>query len=145
MNIFLRFFSCFKKVPLDNNPNGLFYKNKGKPISKDGVNQVLVVLSAKALYGNPNPVKLSTRVAKHEGTIWYDLTNIKWQTVKVDKVGWEIIDNPPISFSRYRHQLQQVIPKNDGCINKILKYINIKESKTLFLCWLVSCFIQEPD
>ena len=121
--------------------NGLFYRNTNKPISKDGVKQVLAVLSAKALYENPNPVKLSTRVAEHDGAFWYDLTNIKWQSVKIDKGGWEIANNPPILFSRYRHQLQQIVPKTGGNINKILNYVNIKESKTLFLCWLVSCFI----
>jgi len=121
--------------------NGLFYRNTGKPISKDGVKQVLAVLSSKALYDNPDPIKLSTRVAEHDGAFWYDLSNKTWQAVKIDKDGWEIADHPPILFARYRHQLQQIIPKKGGDINKILAYVNIKESKTLFLCWLASCFI----
>ena len=123
------------------NPNGLFYRHTGKPISKDGVKQVLAVLSSKALFDNPDPITLSTRIAEHEGAFWYDLSNKTWQAVKIDNSGWEITDNPPVLFSRYRHQLQQALPKHGGNINKILNYVNIKESKTLFLCWLVSCFI----
>ena len=121
--------------------NGLFYKNSGKPISKDAVKQVQGVLSAKALYDNPNPVKLSTRVAKHDGAFWYDLTNTNWQAVRITADGWDIIDNPPILFSRYRHQIQQSAPIKGGNIRKILDYVNIKENKTLFLCWLISCFV----
>lgn len=44
-------------------------------------------------------------------------------------------------FRRYRHQSAQVIPQSDGDIHKILQYINMKENHTLFLCWLVSCFV----
>jgi 5S rRNA maturation endonuclease (ribonuclease M5) len=121
--------------------NGLFYRNTSKPISKDSVKQVLAVLSSKALFENPDPIKLSTRVAESDGAFWYDLSNKNWQTVKIGKDGWEVSDNPPILFSRYRHQLEQVLPKSGGDINKILNYVNIKNGKTLFLCWLVSCFI----
>ncbi len=121
--------------------NGLFYRNTAKPISKDGVKQVLAVLSAKALYDNQTPLKLSTRIAEHDETFWYDLTNAQWQAIKITKDGWEVVYNPPILFNRYRHQTPQSIPKKGGNINKILDYVNIKENKTLFLCWLVSCFI----
>jgi 5S rRNA maturation endonuclease (ribonuclease M5) len=121
--------------------NGLFYKNTTKPINKDGVKQVQAVLSAKALYDNPSPVKLSTRIAAHEGVFWYDLANVQWQAIKISADGWEAIDNPPILFSRYRHQIPQIIPKKGGNINKIMDYVNLKENKTLFLCWSVSCFV----
>jgi hypothetical protein len=45
--------------------NSLFYRGHGKPISKDAIKQVIGVLSAKALFDNPDPVKLSVRVAEH--------------------------------------------------------------------------------
>lgn len=121
--------------------NGLYYKNIGKPISKEAVKQVLATLSAKALYENPNPVKLSVRIAEHDNAFWYDLTNANWQAVKINAGGWVVVDNSPILFNRYRHQAQQTIPNRGGDINKIFDYVNIKENKTLFLCWLVSCFI----
>ena len=140
--------------------SGLFYRNTGKSISKDSVKQVLATLSAKALYDNPNPVKLPVRIAENvvpqrnagaEGdfceakalnnAFWYDLTNTKWQAIKITTGSWELIDNPPILFNRYRHQVQQTMPNKGGNINKILNYVNIEENKILFLCWLVSCFV----
>lgn len=121
--------------------NGVFYKETRKPISKDGVKQVIAITSAKALYDNPQPTRLSTRTAEHDGALWYDLTNPNWQVLKVSSDGWEIVDNPPILFARYRHQIQQTTPIKGGNIRKILDYVNISGNDTLFLCWLVSCFV----
>jgi len=121
--------------------NGQFYNASGKPISKDAIKQTIGVLSAKALYDNPDPVKLSTRAADRDGTFWYDLTNTDWQAVKITTEGWEVENSPPILFHRYRHQIQQTLPKKGGNIRKMLDYVTIKGNETLFLCWLVSCFV----
>ena len=120
---------------------GLFYNVYGQPISSDAIKQVLGACSAKAMYDNPNPVSLSVRVAEHDGEFWYDLTNNDWQAIRVSKDGWFIENEPPILFDRFRHQSPQAIPTKGGNINKILGYVNLKENKTLFLCWLVSCFV----
>jgi len=120
---------------------GLYYNAYGQPISNDAIKQVLGACSAKAMYDNPNSVSLSVRVAERDNEFWYDLTNNDWQAVKISKNGWCIENEPPILFNRFRHQSQQIIPKNGGNINKILDYVNLKDNKTLFLCWLVSCFV----
>ena len=132
---------------------GLGYKEVGKVFSEDAVKQVISVLLAKAKFDNPIPITLSSRVAKDaddSGCIWYDLSNPAWQAVKIMPNGWEIVNNPPILFNRYRHQLAQISPlhgknnaNNSDNLRKILHHINIKGQETLFLCWLVSCFI--PD
>ena len=101
----------------------------------------LGVLSAKVLFDNPHPVKLSTRVAEHDGAYWYDLTNRTRQAVKITGRGWEIVDNPPLIFERHNHQAPQATPVKDGDIRKILKYINLKDNTTLFLCDLISKFL----
>lgn len=123
--------------------NGLYYKEKNKPIRKESLTQAIAVLSAKAIFDNEKAIPLSTRVAKTENVFWYNLSNPKWQAVKITADCWEVEDNPPILFNRYRHQKSQVAPKSSGDINKIFDYLNIKEYHTLFLCWLVSCFV--PD
>ena len=122
--------------------NRLFYNEYGKPISKDALKQASSVLSAKALYDNPVPVKLSTRVAEHDGAFWYDLTNKNWSIIKITGEGWEVVEHDPtLIFERHNHQSPQTIPRKGGDIQKILQYINIKENKTLFLCDLISKFI----
>lgn len=123
--------------------NGLYYKHAKKPVKKDSLTQALAVLSAKAKFDCKETITLSNRVAKKDNCFWYDLSNSQWQVVKITEDGWHIDDNPPILFNRYRHQIPQIYPNQNGDINRILKYINIKHNHTLFLCWLVCCFV--PD
>lgn len=123
--------------------NGLYYKETNKPIRKESLAQATAILSAKARFDNKETIPLSTRVAKTEDAFWYSLSNRQWQAVKITPDGWKVDDNPPILFKQYRHQLPQVAPTSNGDIYKIFNYLNIKEYHTLFLCWLISCFI--PD
>lgn len=121
--------------------NGLYFKQTGVPIKTVNLTSVIEILSSKALFDNKEDFSLYERVAKNEDAFWYDLTNNDWQAVTITTDGWKINDNPPILFRRYRHQNPQSNPRTNGNISKLLKYINIKQRKTLFLCWVVSCFI----
>jgi hypothetical protein len=121
--------------------SGLYYRETGRAINNDAVVQVLTVLSAKARFDDPNTIQLSTRVAERDGAFWYDLTNEQWQAVKITSDGWAVSDSPPILFTRYRHQAAQPLPQPGGDVRKIARHINLKDQRTLFLCWLVSCFI----
>ena len=121
--------------------NGLYYTTEKKPVKKESLSQAKEVLKSKAIYENEIDVPLETRVAKCDDAIWYDLVNDKWEAVKITTDGWELMDNPPILFRRFRHQNSQVHPSAEGDIKRILKYINLQENHTLFLCWLVCCFV----
>lgn len=121
----------------------LFRNKKGYTPKKESVSQAISALSANALYEIKERTPLSVRVAKTDETFWYDLSNSDYQAVKITADGWSIEDNPPELFVRLRHQIPQVLPKSNGDIYKIFDYININENKTLFLCWMISCFI--PD
>lgn len=121
--------------------NGLYYTTEKKPVKKESLSQAKEVLKSKAIYENEIDVPLETRAAKCDDAIWYDLVNDKWEAVKITADGWELMDNPPILFRRFRHQNSQVHPSAEGDIKRILKYINLQENHTLFLCWLVCCFV----
>ena len=121
--------------------HGLHYKDTGKAANSDAVAQVLAVLSAKARFDRPEAITLSTRTAERDGITFYDLSNEKWQAIRITAGGWIVCDNPPIMFTRYRHQSAQVTPTPGGDMSRILKYIPLTRYSTLFLCWLVSCFI----
>jgi len=58
---------------------------------------------------------LHNRVAWHDNAIWYDLTNEKWQVVRIDENGWDILPGTPIPlFRRFDHQRPQVLPIRDN-------------------------------
>ena len=105
---------------------------------------ILSVLEGKACFEG-SEIKLHDRVAWHGDEIWYDLTNSKWQVVKISKDSWEIIDNPPTIFKRYPHHKEQVTPIKNGDVKLFLNYINVvnPEHQLLLLVFLISCFI--PD
>lgn len=121
----------------------LYYQETKRPIRAESLSQVVSILSANAKFSNKKSIRLFNRVALHDGAFWYDLTNPAWQTVKVTADGWEVNGSPSILFNRYRHQNEQVLPQHNGDISKIFQYVNVKEFRTLFLSWLVSCFVPE--
>lgn len=121
----------------------LFYQETQRPIRAESLSQVVSILSANAKFSNKESIRLFNRVALHDGAFWYDLTNPVWQAVKVMADGWEVNGSPPILFNRYRHQNEQVLPQHSGDISRIFQYINVKEFRTLFMCWLITCFVPE--
>ena len=73
----------------------LFYDKKGnKVVNSESITNAIQVLHAKAEYcGQTFP--LSLRVAWHNGDIYYDMTNDKWQYVSVSKEdteGWQLVN-----------------------------------------------------
>lgn len=102
----------------------------------------LNVFEGKALYDGKE-YTLQNRVAWQNKEIWYDLTNEKWQAIRITPDGWLIVNEPPILFRRYSHQLPQVIPQREGNVDLIWDFVNIKgeQHKILYLVRLISCFI----
>ncbi len=114
------------------------------PLGSEALKSIIAVLEGKAIFEGPK-IKLSNRAALHENELWYDLTNEKWQAVRINKDGWNIIEKPPILFTRYSHNKSQVMPSKEGDVKLFLNYINITdaEQRLLLLVFLVSSFI--PD
>lgn len=121
----------------------IFYKKVRKVICKDSLTQAIAVLTADARFGDKPVIPLANRVARGGSDFWYDLTDKDWSAVKVNSEGWSVVEDVPKLFCRYRHQAPQTMPHSGGELNKIFQYINMTDYKTLFLCWLVSCFV--PD
>jgi hypothetical protein len=115
-----------------------------KPLSGEVMKSTLGVLEGKAFFEGPK-IKLQNRVAWHDDVLWYDLTNEKYESVRLDTNGWKIIDRTPIIFKRYSHHKAQVLPIENGDIKLFLKYVNITDEahQLLLLVFIVSCFI--PD
>ena len=126
----------------------IYYDTFKKTPKNESVIQAINCISSQARFNllendEEELVKLSTRVAKDNNGIWYNLCDRKWRTVRITADGWNIVDKSPLLFRRYKHQLPQIEPTENGNVQLILKYFNIQNNQTLFLCWLISCFI--PD
>lgn len=121
----------------------LFYSNVKRPIRQEFLSQVINTLSAQARFGSKERIRLFNRVALCGSDFWYDLCNTDGQAVKVSANGWEVRKDTPILFHRYRHQKEQVLPRENGDVSRIFRYVNVKEFQMLFLCWLITCFVPE--
>ena len=91
-----------------------------------------------ALYkGLEKPVFV--RVAEHDGRIYIDLCNEKWQVVEVDAAGWRVIDHSPVMFRRAKAMLELPTPVAGGSIELLRAFIPIEDRDfVLVVAWLVA-------
>lgn len=111
-----------------------YYQQTEKSPNSEAVRQALGVIEAKAVFDGPEH-KLNLRVAEYDGAIWYDLANEKWQAVKITADGWEVVDDPPIMFRRFKNTAPQVLPERGGCLELLKRYINFKNDNDWLLMY----------
>lgn len=113
---------------------------ENKSPNSDALNQALNVIEAMAVYDG-ECIKLSNRVAEHDGCFYYDLAD--GRVVRITKYSWDVIDNFPILFKRYSHQQRQVEPKRGGDIERLFRFINVSEElhRLLSLVSAISCIV----
>jgi hypothetical protein len=122
----------------------LMWQKEKKAPGTEGLNSALTVLQGKAQMEGKQYI-LYNRVAPAEDGFWMDMTNEKWQAIKVDANGWRIVDDPPILFRRYSHQLPLVEPVLGGDPWRLLAYFNISkddnDTRLIVMCVCASYFV----
>ena len=112
----------------------------GSSFGNETIKTAKKILEAKA-FDSKNSINLSVRVAEDQNdNYWYDLGE---KAVMINKDKWEIVNEPPIIFRRFKHQKPQVTPQNKGLIDNISKFINVKNDydRILLRVYTISCFI----
>ena len=123
----------------------LYYENENKVANTEALTNAVQVLQAKAEYRG-DTIPLYLRVAGYHGNIFFDLTNEKWQCVKITKECWQILDQTPTPmFMRY-NQTAQVQPNRDyepDIFDRFLQLTNLKkeEDRILLKVYIISLFI----
>jgi hypothetical protein len=125
----------------------LYYESESKITGSESVKNAIQILQSIAEQdGTTYP--LSLRMAWHDGDIYYDLTNDKWQCVRISKEGWELEDETPIPlFSRFNQTAQSEPDRNyeEDIFDRFLQLTNLKEEedRILLSVYVVTLFI--PD
>ena len=85
----------------------LFYEKNGtRWLIQSQYTNALRCIQAKAEYEGQT-IPLSFRVAWHDGDIYCDLSNDKWQCLKISEQNWEILNHIPSPiFVRYNQTAQ---------------------------------------
>lgn len=118
----------------------LLYSYEEKAPSTTAIYSALNILVAEA-NSNPTRYTLYNRVAPSEDGFWIDMCDSQWRAIKVTAQGWEIVENPPILFRRYSHQLPLTEPTH-GNPWRLLDFMNIdpsdQETRLTFLVDVIS-------
>jgi hypothetical protein len=110
---------------------GLYFHSQGQAAHSQGIQDALAVLEAKATFeGEQHAVYV--RVAGHDGKVYLDLANAKWQAVEIDAQGWRVVDNPPVRFWRPRGVLPLPDPKPGGSLANFKALLNVDDRGTMF-------------
>jgi DNA primase len=119
-----------------------FYRLYNTVPRAQALEDAICVLEARGLYGPEIPVY--GRLALHEGCIYVDLSNDKWEVVKISAQGWEILANSPVKFRRTNGMQPLARPVAGGRLDELLDYINVKPPEwKLLAAWLVCAL--NPD
>jgi hypothetical protein len=102
-----------------------FYKVTEKTPSAQSLQDALGVIEAKAIYdGDERHVYV--RVAEHEGSIYVDLGNDRWQAIEIDRHGWRIVNDPPVVFRRGKAMMALPTPQA-GSVGAFRRFANVTD------------------
>jgi len=119
-----------------------YYEETKRAPTMDAMNQAVSVMEMKAIYGGEEH-NLQLRVAEKDGAFYYDLSNKEWSIVKITPNHCEILQDPPLLFTRNKNMKAQAIPDFKGDLKLILNHVCIKneDDQIMYLIYLVTCLI----
>jgi hypothetical protein len=98
----------------------LLWQEHEKAPSGETLATAVNLLSSMAVFDGLE-CTLHLRVAWHEAALWYDLGD--WRAVKITPQGWEVVEQPPVLFRHFAHQLVQAEPQPGGDFRKLFDFI----------------------
>ena len=124
--------------------NGWVIEQLGRPVSPTTISDA--IRNVEGLKeGKVKKINLSTRVAKTDSAIFYDLGEYKCVKIDTTNGNVEIIQSPPL-FYIFPHQLPQCVPNLDAEpkeLFKLFELINIKDepNQLLLIAYILFSFI----
>jgi len=136
---------------------GEMYCNEGKTPNPTTVRAAISVLSNIAKRRGVRCM-LYNRVAPDPNGdgFWIDMCDENWRAIHVTDKGWEIADDPPTLFRRYKHQEPLAVPVKVSEMEQIktvfnfLNFVNMpknelddgaRKDRVLFMCTILSYFV----
>ncbi|MCM3360935.1 hypothetical protein [Niallia sp. MER TA 168] len=119
-----------------------YYDATKKAPTSDAMNQALGVMEMKAAFEGEEH-RLQLRVAEKDSAFYYDLADDDWNVVKVEPQTCQVLNEPPILFTRNKNIKAQPLPDFDGDLKQLLRHVRIKneDDQILYLTYVVTCFI----
>ncbi len=88
--------------------------------------------------------QIHIRCARHEDAYFIDLCDERWRAIRIDKEGWQIVNRPPVHFTRSKNMRPISDPQKPGDHERLWRHINVPEIRRLpVLAWLLDAY--RPD
>jgi hypothetical protein len=116
-----------------------YYEATGGAPSSEGLQSALNVIEAKAICDGPERT-VHTRVAEHDGRLYFDLGDDTWRAVEIDSNGWRVTNDPPVRFLRSGGMKALPIPAPGGTIDLLRPFLNVRSDTDFILTvsWLLA-------
>jgi hypothetical protein len=113
-----------------------FYREHGKAPKTWAVTDALNTIRAQAVFDGPE-IPVFVRVAEHEGDIYVDLGDDRWEAVRISKEGWSMVDDPPVRFIRKAGSAPLPYPHGGGSVEELRPFLNVGDEGDfkLILAW----------
>ncbi|MBA3431304.1 MAG: ATP-binding protein [Actinobacteria bacterium] len=105
-----------------------FFTEEAKAPGSQAVIDVVRTLEASAVVdGAEQPTYI--RVAEHEGAIWVDLCNERWEAVQITREGWSVVPSTavPVRFLRYKGMTALPHPVGGGDLTELRPFVNVQD------------------
>jgi hypothetical protein len=109
---------------------------------REALTTAIATLEAKAHFDSPAR-EVSLRTAGHNGKLYLDLCNDRWEAVEIDAEGWRVVSEPPVRFTRARGMLPLPAPievESNEPLNDLQDLINLatKQDFILLLAFILA-------
>lgn len=121
-----------------------FYVENKKAVSRRSLTEAISTLSGLARHRN-RPQEVHVRIARHSDAYYLDLGQPgNSRAVKVAVGHWEIVDKPPVLFTRAPTSQALPVPESGGTLRELWRFANIPVgARPLVLAWLLDCLRPE--
>ncbi|HXF71944.1 MAG TPA: hypothetical protein VNO79_04950, partial [Actinomycetota bacterium] len=120
---------------------GRFYEaTAGKAPNAEALGAALLVLEAKAQFGDTPPRPVYLRVAPDgDGGLYIDLGDTTWEAIHVSGGGWRVVADPPVAFRRPPGLGALPRPERGGDLEELRGFLNLgsDDGWALLEAWLV--------
>ncbi|HVF00913.1 MAG TPA: hypothetical protein VNA27_06175 [Rubrobacteraceae bacterium] len=117
-----------------------FFEDYEKAPKAQALKDALATIVARAIFNGPEQ-QVFLRVAGHEGAIYVNLCNERWEAVEVTLAGWRVVTDPPVRFVRTKNSAPLPRPVGGGSMEDLRPFVRARGTDfELVVAWLVGAF-----
>jgi hypothetical protein len=117
-----------------------YFEDYGKAPKAQALMDTIATIAARAIFGGSEE-EVFVRVAGYEGAVYIDLASDAWEAIQVTPLGWQVISDPPIKFTRSKNSASLPYPVPGGSVEELKRFLNIDEQHfKLVVGWLIGAF-----